>query len=322
MRAIVHDRYGSPDVLRLEDVERPVPGEDEVLVRVHATTVNRTDCHRRAAEPFAWRLIAGLRRPRRQILGSELAGRVAAAGPAVTEFVAGDPVFGLNPWALGAHAEFVCVRASGLIAHKAGASFAEAAAVCDGGLNALSALRRAGLRTGHKILIYGASGSIGTAAVQLARHMEAHVTAVCDTRNLATVASLGADRVIDYTAEDFTRNGQAYDVIYDAAAALVPALQRLAEPGRDLPGHRRLAERGPVLADLADPVQEGGLPDGPVRQGGRRAPQAAHRGGGVPRRDRPELPAGARGRGRQVRRDAAEDRERRADRGRLRTVAC
>ena len=217
MRAVFHDTYGSPDVLRLEDVERPVPGEDEVLVRVHATTVNRTDCHRRAAEPFVWRLIAGLRRPRRQILGSELAGQVAAVGPAVTEFAVGDPVFGLNPWALGAHAEFVCVRASGLIAHKpAGASFAEAAAVCDGGLNALSALRRAGLRTGHKILIYGASGSIGTAAVQLARHMEADVTAVCDTRNLATVTSLGADRVIDYTAEDFTRNGQAYDVIYDA----------------------------------------------------------------------------------------------------------
>ncbi len=110
MRAIVHDRYGSPDVLRLEDVKRPVPGEDEVLVRVHATTANRTDCHRRAAEPFAWRLIAGLRRPRRQVLGSELAGQVAAAGPAVTEFTVGDPVFGLNPWALGC-ARRVCLRA-------------------------------------------------------------------------------------------------------------------------------------------------------------------------------------------------------------------
>jgi NADPH:quinone reductase-like Zn-dependent oxidoreductase len=217
MRAVVHDRYGPPDVLRLIDVQRPVPGQDEVLVRVRATTVNRTDCHRRAAEPFLWRLVAGLRRPRRRILGSELAGEVAAAGPAVTEFAVGDQVFGLNPWGLGAHAEFVCIPASGLIAHKpSGASFAEAAAVCDGGLNALAALRRAGLRKGHKILIYGASGSIGTAAVQLARHFGADVTAVTNTKNVETVRSLGADRVIDYTADDFTKNGQVYDVIYDA----------------------------------------------------------------------------------------------------------
>jgi NADPH:quinone reductase-like Zn-dependent oxidoreductase len=217
VRAVVHNRYGSPDVLRLEDVARPLPGHDEVLVRVRATTVNRTDCHRRAAEPFAWRLVAGLRRPRRQILGSELAGEVAAAGSAVSEFAIGDQVFGLNPWALGAHAEFVCVPAGGLIAHKPpGASFPEAAAVCDGGLNALAALRRAGLRKGHKILIYGASGSIGTAAVQLARHFGAEVTAVCNTKNVETVRSLGADRIIDYTAEDFTASGQAYDVIYDA----------------------------------------------------------------------------------------------------------
>jgi NADPH:quinone reductase-like Zn-dependent oxidoreductase len=217
MRAVVHDRYGPPDVLRLDDVAQPVPGRGGVLVRVRATTVNRTDCHRRAAEPFAWRLIAGLRRPRRQILGSELAGEVAAAGSAVSEFAVGDEVFGLSPWTLGAHAEFVCVPASGLIAHKpADATFAEAAAICDGGLNALAALRRAGLRKGHKILIYGASGSIGTAAVQLARHFEADVTAVCNTKNVEKIRSLGADRVIDYTAEDFTANGQAYDMIYDA----------------------------------------------------------------------------------------------------------
>jgi NADPH:quinone reductase-like Zn-dependent oxidoreductase len=201
----------------VEQAERLIPGQGEVLIRVRATTVNRTDCHRRAAEPFAWRLIAGLRRPRRQILGSELAGEVATAGPAVAEFVAGDKVFGLNPWVLGAHAEFVCMPASGLIAHKpVGVGFAEAAAVCDGGLNALAALRRASLRRGQQILIYGASGSIGTAAVQLARHFGGDVTAVCNTKNVEVVRSLGADRVIDYTAEDFTTNGQAYDVIYDA----------------------------------------------------------------------------------------------------------
>lgn len=217
MRAVVHHRYGPPDVLRLEDVERPVPGRDEVLVRVRASTVNRTDCHRRAANPFLWRLFTGLRRPRWQILGSELAGQVEAAGAAVTGFATGDRVFGLNRWHLGAHAEFVCVRADGLIAHlPAGSSFAEAAPVLDGGLNALTALRRAGLQKGQKILIYGASGSIGTAAVQLARQFGADVTAVCNTKNVEVVRSLGADRVIDYTREDFTREGLAYDVIYDA----------------------------------------------------------------------------------------------------------
>jgi NADPH:quinone reductase-like Zn-dependent oxidoreductase len=217
MRAVVHDPYGPPDVLRLEDVERPVPEADEVLVKIHATTVNRTDCHRRGADPFLWRLFAGLRRPKRRILGSELAGEVAAVGAAVTEFAVGDQVFALNSWRLGAHAEFVCVRASGQIAHKpATMSFQEAAAVLDGGLNALFCLRRVGLRKGQRILIYGASGSIGTAAVQLARCLDAEVTAVCNTKNVELVRSLGADEVIDYTKEDFTKNGQTYDVIYDA----------------------------------------------------------------------------------------------------------
>lgn len=141
MRAVVHERYGPPDVLRLEEVERPVPEEDEVLVRIHATTVNRTDCHRRAADHVLWRLFAGLRRPKRKILGSELAGEVEAVGAAVTGFAAGDQIFGLNPLMLGAHAEFVCMRDSGLIAHKpAGMSFEEAAAVCDGALNVLACL--------------------------------------------------------------------------------------------------------------------------------------------------------------------------------------
>ncbi len=217
MRAVVHDRYGPPDVLRLEEVERPAPREDEVLVKIRATTVNRSDCHRRAADPFVWRLFAGLRRPRQRILGGELAGEVEAAGSAVTEFAVGDQVFGLNPLRLGAHAEFVCMQASGLIAAKpANVSFEEAAAVCDGGLNALGALRRADLTKGQRILIYGASGSIGTAAVQLARSFDADVTAVCNTKNVETVRSLGADQVIDYTQEDFTANGEAYDVIYDA----------------------------------------------------------------------------------------------------------
>jgi NADPH:quinone reductase-like Zn-dependent oxidoreductase len=215
MRAVVHDRYGPPDVLRLEDVERPVPKEDEVLVRIHATTVNRTDCGLRSAEVFISRFFTGIRRPKRKILGMELAGEVEAVGAAVTEFEAGDQVFGVKSF--GAHAEFVCMRESAPLAHKpAGMSFEEAAAVCDGAALALACLSKADLRRGRRIAVYGASGSVGTAAVQLAKHFGAHVTAVCNTKNVELVRSLGADEVIDYLQEDFTRNGETYDVVFDA----------------------------------------------------------------------------------------------------------
>jgi NADPH:quinone reductase-like Zn-dependent oxidoreductase len=217
MRAVVHDRYGPADVLRLEEVPQPVPKDDEVLIKIHATTVNRTDTALRAAEPFASRFITGLRRPKRKILGSELAGEIEAAGTAVTEFEVGDQVFGVNPWKFGTHAQFVCMRESSSLARKpAGTTFEEAAAVCDGAILALGCLRPAGLRKGKAILVYGASGSIGTAAVQLARYFDADVTAVCNTKNVEIVRSLGADKVIDYTREDFTKNGQTYDVIFDA----------------------------------------------------------------------------------------------------------
>jgi NADPH:quinone reductase-like Zn-dependent oxidoreductase len=217
MKAVVCDRYGPPDILRLEDVERPVPGPDEVLIRIRATTVNRSDCHYRLGTPPVARLLSGLLRPRQRILGSELAGDVEAAGPAVTEFTPGDAVFGVKAWKFGAHAEYICMRESAALARKpAGVSYEEAAAVCDGVVLALMGLRRADLRQGRSILIYGASGSIGTAAVQLSRYYDADVTAVCNTKNLELVASLGADRVIDHTREDFTANGQTYDVIFDA----------------------------------------------------------------------------------------------------------
>jgi NADPH:quinone reductase-like Zn-dependent oxidoreductase len=217
MKAVVHDRYGPADVLRLEEVPQPVPKDDEVLIKIHATTVNRTDTALRAAEPFASRFITGLRRPKRKILGSELAGEIEAAGTAVTEFEVGDQVFGVNPWKFGTHAQFVCMRESTSLARKpAGTTFEEAAAVCDGAILALGCLRPAGLRKGKTILVYGASGSIGTAAVQLARYFDADVTAVCNTKNVEIVRSLGADKVIDYTREDFTKNGQTYDVIFDA----------------------------------------------------------------------------------------------------------
>ena len=214
MRAVVHDRYGPPEVLRLEEVERPAPGPDQVLVRIHATTVNQTDCHMRRARPFFWRFFTGFRRPRRRTLGLELAGVVEAVGTGVTEFAPGDRVFGM---AYSANAEFACVKEGGVLAHvPAGMSLEEAAAVCDGAIQARAHLRRAGVGPGTRLLVYGASGSCGTAAVQLARHLGAHVTAVCATKNLELVRSLGADEVLDYTQEDFTENGETYDVILDA----------------------------------------------------------------------------------------------------------
>jgi NADPH:quinone reductase-like Zn-dependent oxidoreductase len=224
MRAVVYDRYGAPDVLRLEEVPRPVPKEDEILVRIRATTVNRTDCAVRGANQRSGRvatvvsrLVFGLRRPRQRILGSELAGEVEAVGAAVTEFAVGDHVFGTTSIRFGAHADYVCVSENARIAHKPrGMSFEEAAAACDGALSALWCLRGAKIGQGQRILIFGASGAIGTAAVQLAKYFGAHVTAVTSTKNLELARSLGADSVIDYTQEDFTRNGETYDAVFDA----------------------------------------------------------------------------------------------------------
>ncbi|MDH4104466.1 MAG: NAD(P)-dependent alcohol dehydrogenase [Thermoleophilia bacterium] len=215
MRAVVFDRYGPPEVLRIEDVERPEPKDDEVLVKVHATTVNRSDCGFRGAEPFFARIFTGLLRPKYRTPGMELAGEVVAVGAEVSEFAVGDEVFGLR--GSGANAEYVCVREHGALAKKpVGMTFEEAAAVSDGSCIARACLKKANLRPGLSILIYGASGSIGTAAVQLAKSYGAHVTAVCDTKTLELVRSLGADAVVDYTQEDFTKNRERYDVVFDA----------------------------------------------------------------------------------------------------------
>lgn len=217
MRAVIYTTYGPPEVLRLEDVERPTPADDEVLIRVRATTVTRTDCAFRQPRPFFVRFFSGLARPRRRILGSEVAGEVAGVGSAVTEFARGDRVFGVNADRFGAHAEFLCMKQDApLAAMPAGVGFDEAAAVCDGVVLARTCLSPVDMRPGIGILIYGASGSIGTAAVQLAKHLGAEVTAVCDTRNIETVRSLGADRVIDYTREDYTAGGEQYDAVLDA----------------------------------------------------------------------------------------------------------
>ena len=218
MRASVHDRYGPPDVQRIEEVARPVPKDDEVLVKIHATTVTRSDTGIRAATPVLIRLFFGLRRPKQRILGTELAGEIEAIGAAVTKFAVGDQVFGsTSSFQSGAHAEFIAMRETAPLALKpAGMTFEEAAAVTDGAVLALMCLEAAHIHKGQKMLIYGASGAIGTAGVQLAKYFEADVTAVCNTTNVELVRSLGADRVIDYTQEDFTKSGETYDVIFDA----------------------------------------------------------------------------------------------------------
>jgi NADPH:quinone reductase-like Zn-dependent oxidoreductase len=215
MRAVVSNRYGPPEVQRLEEVEQPTPEDGEVLVKIHATTVNRSDCGWRSAHPFFVRLFLGIRRPKRRILGGELAGEIVAVGRGVTEFAVGDRVFGVSGF--GAHAEYVCMRQDRpLTQMPANMTFAEAAAVCDGAMAAFSCLRGADLRPGRRLLIYGASGSIGSAAVQVAKSLGADVTAVCRTQNVELVGSLGADRVIDYTREKYIRKGETYDVIFDA----------------------------------------------------------------------------------------------------------
>jgi NADPH:quinone reductase-like Zn-dependent oxidoreductase len=216
MRAVVHDRYGPPEVLRVDEVERPVPEEDEVLVKVRASTVTRGDAMgvRHVEYRFA-RVATGIRRPRRTTFGTEFAGRVEDVGPAVTELRVGDEVFGTAP---GASAEYVTVSENGVIATKpAGLTFDEAAAVPDGSLLALTCLRPADPRPGKSFLVYGAAGSVGTAAVQLlAHHYEAEVTAVCDTKDVELVRSLGARDVLDRFREDFTKNGRQYDAVFDA----------------------------------------------------------------------------------------------------------
>ncbi len=217
MRAVVHTRYGGPEVLAMQSVPHPVPGPDEVLVAVHATTVNRSDCGYRSAKPFIARAFTGIRRPKHRTLGSEFAGVVEQVGSAVTEFAVGDRVFGVNEQTFGANAELMPIRASGAIATMpAGTTFDEMAPVGDGGTIALACLRQCGVRAGQRVLIYGASGAIGTAAVQLAKHLGAHVTAVCTAASLDLVRSLGADEVLDHEVDDFTANGERYDVVLDA----------------------------------------------------------------------------------------------------------
>jgi NADPH:quinone reductase-like Zn-dependent oxidoreductase len=217
MKAAVHTRYGPPEVVRISEIEKPAAKDHEVLVKVHATTVNRTDCGLRAAKPFIYRFFIGLTRPRMTVLGNEFAGVVEAVGGGVTTFEVGDRVFGFSGASFGAHAEYLAVPEDGLIATMpADLTFEEAAPGTEGSQYALSMIRTAKVQGGQDVLVNGATGAIGSAAVQLLKSLGAHVTAVCGTDNLELVKGLGADRVIDHTAEDFTKDEQRYDAVLDA----------------------------------------------------------------------------------------------------------
>jgi NADPH:quinone reductase-like Zn-dependent oxidoreductase len=218
MKAVVYTRYGPPEVLQLKEIEKPTPKGDEVLIKVHATTVNRTDCGFRKPEyGFIIRLINGLFRPRKRILGSEFAGEIEAIGKDVKTFQRGDQVFGLSAGNFGAHAEYICIPEKGSIAIKpTNMSYEEAAAVCDGLMLAMTYIRKIDFLKSKGILINGASGSIGSACVQLAKYYGARITAVCNTKNIELMKSLGAEKIIDYTKDDFTRDDQIYDVVIDA----------------------------------------------------------------------------------------------------------
>jgi NADPH:quinone reductase-like Zn-dependent oxidoreductase len=211
MKAIIYERYGSPDVLELREVDKPTPNDDQLLVKVRAVAVNAADWHLMRADPFLVRLMEGFFKPKHQILGLDIAGEVEAVGRNVTEFKPGDAVFGES--GRGGFAEYTCVRQSGLLLKPDNLSFVEAAAIPVSALTALQGLRRGGIKPGQKVLVNGASGGVGTFAVQIAKAVGAEVTAVCSTSKMELARSLGADHVIDYTRENFTKNGRQYDLI-------------------------------------------------------------------------------------------------------------
>lgn len=217
MKAAVRNRYGPPEVVRIAEVAEPRAKDREVLVRVLATTVNRTDCAIRSAKPFINRFFSGLLRPKATVLGCEFAGVIESVGKGVTSFQVGDKVFGFSEWRFGAHAEYLTIGEDGSLATMpSNVTYEQAAASTEGSHYALAMITKAKIESGQHVLVNGATGAIGSAAVQLLKNIGADVTAVCATEHVGLVRGLGADRVIDYTAEDFTKDAQRYDVVLDA----------------------------------------------------------------------------------------------------------